>query len=382
MRPLAALGKRKAAESNVSFLRRTEYISSLTSKRVESSNPRALLNAARKPARRSPERAADSPQVIKRKIDRSFDLAEEELEERNRKRVKHPSRKDLELVDAAPLLPDLQAFPDSGAFVTIKFGTNPVSNTAEYDKRLLSSLFKPIERTEAEEEAFEAALEAHTRDPERFPKPHNLMNYDFFLPSGKSTGTNFHRMFDVNDPDHEDESLYTHETDTGGCFQFNRVRGYETTQELEFDHTTKYSNEILLAQSDEDAFPRQKAVYYYPVLQKSTIRPQRTKNIARTIGFNDEDEQIVERMDITVQDPNEDMLAAMQKYSEHPFGWAEEEEEVVEEEHRGGDDNEDVIEEKRLRDNSEEASARSPEPKHSRTSEEPQDAEGEDEDAE
>lgn len=343
LRPLAALGKRKAAESSVSFLRRTEYISSLTTKRFESSNPRALLTGAgaRKPTRRSPERAADSPAAIKRKIERSFELAGEELDVRNRKRVRHPSRRDLELVDASPLLPDLHAFPDSGAFVTIKFGVNPVNKTrgGEYDRRLLTSLFKPIERTEAEEEAYEAALEAHARDPDQFPRPQNLMNYDFFLPGSNTTANNFRRMFDVDDPRRDDTSLYT-TADGGesnaGCFQFNRVRGYETTQETELDHTTKYSNEVLLAvnepaEGSEGADGKgQKAVYYYPVLQKSTIRPQRMKNIARTVGFGDE-EKIVERMDVTVEDPNDEMRTAMHKYAEHPLGWEEEEEEVVEE---------------------------------------------------
>jgi RNA polymerase II-associated factor 1 len=296
---------------------------------VESSSPRAgLLNATRKVPRRSPEPAADSPRVIKRKIERSFELAEEELN--NPKRVKHPSKRNVHLVNSTPLLPDLDAFPDSGAFVTIKFATNPVPSSSEYDKRLLTSLFKPIERTEEEEEIYEAALEAHARDPVNVPKPQNFMNYDFFLPHSKTTATNFRRKFDVDDPDREDDGLYTHESDMVGCFQFNRIRAYETSQETELDHQTKYSNEILLATNDDDTFPRQKAVYYYPVLQKSTIRPQRMKNIARTIGGPDEDEKIVERMDVTVQDPNEDMRTAMKKYKEHPFGWEEDEEEPEE----------------------------------------------------
>ena len=101
--------------------------------------------------RRAVEQAADSPQAIKRKIDRGFELAEEER--KNYKRVKHPSKRNVELVDATPLLPDLESFPDSGAFVTIKFATNPVQSSTEYDKRLLASLFRPINRTQAEEEA-------------------------------------------------------------------------------------------------------------------------------------------------------------------------------------------------------------------------------------
>lgn len=189
-----------------------------------------------------------------------------------------------------------------------------------------------MERTSAEEAAYEEALQAHQQDPKNVAKPSNLMNYEFFLPQDKKTATNFKSMFDVDNPDREDESLYTHDSGSGGCFPFSRVRAYETAQETEMEHAEKYSNEILLAHHDEDKHPRQKAVYYYPVLQKSTIRPQRMKNIARTIGGVDEDETIVERMDVTIEDPSEDQLEVMKRYKEHPFGWQQEEEEEQQQE--------------------------------------------------
>jgi RNA polymerase II-associated factor 1 len=324
LRPIAALGKPKVAEANVSFLRRTEYISSLMPKRLEANHPRALLAKNRRPAKR-PEPAADSPQVIKRKIDKSFEIAEQDL--KDPKRVKHPSKKHLKLVDAAPLLPDLDAFPDSGAYVTIKFLTNPVSSSSEYDTRLRSGLFRPIDRTAAEEAALEAAMEAYTQDPVNNPKPANLMNYDFYLGQTRADADRFRRKFDVDDPSHDDDDLYTHKADTGGYFQFNRIRAYETAQETELDHPTKYEDEIILAVNDDTTYPKQKAVYYYPIMQKSTIRPQRTKNIARTnYGLADDDEaQVVDQLDLTVEDPTEEMRGAMKMYAEHPLGWDQEE---------------------------------------------------------
>ncbi|KJZ72168.1 hypothetical protein HIM_08433 [Hirsutella minnesotensis 3608] len=320
LRPLAALGKLKVAEANVSFLRRTEYISSSTPKRPESGNPRGLLVRARKPARPAPDAAADSPQAIKRKIDRGFEAAEFDL--KDPKRVKHPSKKHLKLVEAMPLLPDLDAFPDSGAYVTIKFLTNPVPSSRDYDTRLLSGLFRPIDRTPAEEALYEAAIEAHERDPVNNPKPPNLMNYDFYLPQSGSTAKNFRRKFDVDDPDHESDELYTQGSGANGYFQFNRLRAYETAQETELDHPTKYEDEIILSYNDDEAYPRQKALYYYPVMQRSAIRPQRTKNIARTTGFTqDGDEQIIDQIDITVEEPSDAVRAAIKSYREKPLGW-------------------------------------------------------------
>ena len=335
LRPVTALGKHKVAEATVSFLRRTEYISSLASKRQEGGgNPRALLSKNKKLVRRAPEAAADSPLAIKRKIDIGFDAAERDL--KDAKRLKHPTKKHLKLVDAAPLLPDLDAFPDSGAYVTIKFLTNPVQSGKVYDTRLLSGIFRPIDRTSAEEEAFAAAMEAHEADKGNNPKPPNLMNYDFYLGRSTTTADRFRSMFDVDNPGHDDEKLYTDQTDTSGCFQFSRLRAYETAQETEYDHMTKYSDEVLLAFNDEDEYPRQKAVYYYPVMQKSTIRPQRTKNIARTVGAAEEEEQIIDQLDVTVDDPSEDMRGDMERYKTDPLGWdevgGEEEAEVVQEE--------------------------------------------------
>ncbi|KAG9253357.1 RNA polymerase II-associated [Emericellopsis atlantica] len=330
LRPLASLGKRKAVDTGVSFLRRTEYISNLATRKPEAGKGAFLGASQKKRIQRSPEAAADSPVAIKRKIERSFALADEEL--KNHKRVKHPTRKQLQLVDATPLIPDLDAFPDSGAFVTIKFDRNPVAGSSEYDKRLLSSMFRPIDRSQEEEAAFDAAMDLHRANPDTVPKPQNLMNYDFFLPQNKNAATNFRRMFDPTDADHEDESLYTHQAESGPCFQFNRLRAYETSHETELEHSDKYSDEVILSVVDDESGSRQKAVYYYPVLQKSTIRSQRTKNIARTMLNNgDEDEKVVERMDLTVQDPNEDMLTAMRNYREHPFGWEDpDQEEQVE----------------------------------------------------
>ncbi|KAI9166758.1 Protein RER1 [Paramyrothecium foliicola] len=322
LRPIAALGKPKVAEANVSFLRRTEYISSITpSKRSDPGHARALLAKVKRPVR-APEPAADTPQAIKRKIDRGFERAEQNL--KDPKRIKHPTKKNLKLVDARPLIPDLDAFPDSGAYVTIKFLNNPAQKSNKYERRLLTGLFRPIERTQAEEAEYEAALAAHEQDPRRFPKPQNLMNYDFYISQNLAASEGFRRKFDVDDPDRDDDHLYTHQTDTGGCFQYGRLRAYETVQETELHQLTKYDEEIILSYNDDETYPNQKAVYYYPVMQKSTIGPQRRKNIARATYAGEEEEQVVDQLDVTVDEPTEEMRNAMKKYKEYPLGWENE----------------------------------------------------------
>jgi RNA polymerase II-associated factor 1 len=174
-------------------------------------------------------------------------------------------------------------------------------------------------------------MEAYNQDPVSNPKPANLMNYDFYLGQSRADADRFRRKFDVDDADRDEEDLYTHRGDTGGYFQFNRIRAYETAQETELDHPTKYEDEIILSINEKDTDSSQKAVFYYPIMQRSTIRPQRTRNIARTnYGLAEDDEpQVVDQLDLTVDDPTEEMRAAMKMYARHPMGWEQDEEEEL-----------------------------------------------------
>lgn len=255
---------------------------------------------------------------------------------KDKSRVKHPSKRNVKLVDAYPLVPDLEAFPDSGAYVTFKFTHNPLPATRVYDKRLLNGILKPISKTEAEDAAFAMAMQAHERDPQHVPKPQNLMDYDFFLNDNLDASERFRQKFDIENPDHDDDSLYTHKSNGKPNFLFPRVRTYETAQELELNNQTKYDEEVVLAFNDDEAID-QKAAFYYPVMQRSVIKPQRAKNIARTIGLVPADlnieERNVDQLDVVVEDPSDDIRAWMSLYRDHPYG---REDEGEDEEGEGG----------------------------------------------
>lgn len=332
LRTLAQLMKPKSAETEVSFLRRTEYISSSQSRPRPGGNvfmkPSASASAKRPEKRKaSPEPDRGTPAWIRRRINRSFEIAAAQLADRTK--VRHPSkRSNLKVVDSFPLLPDLDAFPDSGAYVTVKFATNPVATSSTYDRRLTSGIFKPIERSAAEEQAFEAAFAAHERDPVRNPKPSNMMNYDFFLAADGETAEKFRQRFDVDNPDRHNPALYTSTAD-GGCFRFPRLRAYETSQEKEMDHDNKYDEEVILAYRDDESQRRggpddssQKAVYYYPVMQRSTIRNQRSRNIARTIGVPaDDDETHLDELQVRVDEPSEALKNELLRFKQQPTGF-------------------------------------------------------------
>jgi len=359
LRPLNSLGKPKMGDATVSFLRRTEYISSSSPKPRAADNVFLRSSAAtsqqKRPEKRkaSPEPDKGTPAWIRRRVEKSFEIATSNLADRGA-RVKHPSKRNLKVVDALPLLPDLEAFPDSGAYVTVKFNTNPVASSTAYDTRLLSGVFMPIERTAAEEEAWEAMEAAHKRDPRNNPKPSNMMNYNLFLADSADAGEKFRKRFDVDNPDNDDESLYTAQADakddgtSGAHFRFPRIRAYETSQEKEMDHTNKYDDEVILVYRDDETETKgrrddsaQKAVYYYPIMQRSTIRSQRTKNIARTIGITDEDERHPDEIHVRVGEPSEAVKEDLQLFKQKPVGYfpgVEEEEEEEEGQGRGDED--------------------------------------------
>lgn len=351
LRPLANIGK--AGDKAVSFLRRTEYIAANSKPKDNIFLKTGSTNRNRPEKRKAPVTAEPdkgTPAWIKRRIERSFEIARKNLQDPSR--VKHPSNPRAKVVSCLPFLPDLESFPDSGAYVTVKFSSAPVRMEDAYDTRLTSGILKPIERNKAEQAAWEAAYEAHEQDPVHNPRPSNMMSYNFYLPPDASTGHRFRAKFDVDNEDRDLPQLYNSKCPSGPCFRFPRVRAYETFQEKEMDHETKYDEEVILTFNNDERDERpdddnnQAAVYYYPVMQRSTIRNQRSKNIARTIGITDEDENIVDELEVMINDPDEELKEELRKFKEQPIGFFpggedDEQEQAASDAGRHDDDDED-----------------------------------------
>ena len=323
LRPLSTLGKPKFSDTGVSFLRRTEYISSFTSKsRFDSTTSRSLIDntgsRVRKPAQ---DIDRDSPAYIKSQVEKSFQVAASNI--KNPTQVRHPTNRNLKAVSAHQLLPDLDAFPDAGGYITVKFLTNPVPPSTTYDTRLGNSLLRPVPPSDEEQAAKDAAREAHERDPEGVPPPDETIEYEFFLTETPEEALTFKRKFDTLDPEKDDEELYPNKTGSGaGCFRFKRIRAYESSHQTG-SILDKYDDEVLICVHDGSDGNHQKAAYYYPIVQKTAIRHQRTKNIQKQkIGFStgDEKERVTDFVDMRIEEPDEQMVAARNIYKEHPYG--------------------------------------------------------------
>lgn len=249
----------------------------------------------------------ESPEYIKKQVDKSFQVAALNLMDPSR--VKHPTKRNVKLIESFSLLPDLSAFPDAGGYVSVKFQTNPVPPSNLYDVRLDSGILRPLQASDEKTRLRDEAIAAHERDPDRNPMPEPEQDYEFFLVDSAKDAANFKRKYDIMNPDRDDENLYTYTNDTNErCFRFKRIRAYETAA-TSGSPDVKYDEEIVLAINDGTDGIHQRAAFYYPLIQRATIRPQRKKNIDRQRwGFaeagNDEAD-MVDLLDVSIRDANE-----------------------------------------------------------------------------
>lgn len=324
LKKLSELSNPASMNSNVSFLRRTEYISSTQGAgNYQSSTSKDLLKARRKKA---PNIARDDPINIIRNLVKGFDVAYPrdvytgadsqtdirgadvtDIDRKAWRNPKHPTRPHLTLLDAYPFLPDPEALPTTGDFQVTKFSTNPVATSDAYDTRLDVAILRP---TFADTDKFEERIAAYKND-QILAKPMPEWDLDLFLTDSEHSVRGIKRKFDPNDPEHNDESLYDRETESGKAFLYNRIREYETYQQAG-DPDDAYGDTVAIALHDPDLHKDdgsnkrlKKGAFYYPVKQRTQLRPKR-KGGAMPSGTRAEH---VDLIYMTVRDPDDDEQA-------------------------------------------------------------------------
>jgi len=327
LRPLAALGKSNAANGGVSFLRRTEYISSNQGQnRFESSTSKDLLRLRSDPKRRRKGNVnKEHPLNILKHVVKGFDVAYprdayagEDSTERVRgaeiteadakawTNPKHPSRPELQLLDSYPVLPDLGALPGVGSYIVTKFNTNPVPDTGKYDPRLDVAILRPQNPYAEKQEDRMAAYETD----DTLPKPTTEYDYEYYLTEEAGAVRGIKRKFDMDDVENNDSSFYTFSDDQGNkSFKYDRVRAYETYQQAG-DADDPYADSVALALHDPElttggaAQRLVKGAYFYPVLQRTNLRPKR-----KAPGQRYEEAQVIDGLRVTVRDGDDEEQA-------------------------------------------------------------------------
>jgi hypothetical protein len=340
LRPLNALGKPVASTNAVSFLRRTEYLSGKSMVNKAANN--ALMGGRNaKQNNKSKTTNKDDPISILRGIVKGFNIANPqdaytgeddqknlvgapitEAERQAWKNPKHPTKSGLKLLDSYPILPDLDAFPDTGNYVLLKYQTNPSDISTHYDPRLDVALVRPITHTADEEAAFEEKVALAKTDPSR-PAPLPEFRYDVLIPENSDSVPAIKRKFDVADASNDSPDLYDYENPETHrpAFRYKRLRQYETYLQAG-NADDAWNDSVALMLNDGEAGSRlKKGAYLYPIVQRTSIRPVRPKgkmgNLARgAMAGEEEGEDVIHKMEVCVRGLNENEVERIADYRE------------------------------------------------------------------
>ncbi|KAK1067954.1 hypothetical protein LTR74_006046 [Friedmanniomyces endolithicus] len=315
LKPLSALGKANATGSGVSFLRRTEYTASQGPQHFASNTSKDMMRLRNDPKRRKLNTVdKEDPVNIIRNIVKGFDIAHPsdaykgedsttnirgapvtDADAKAWTTPTHPTNPSLRLLDTYPVLPDHEALCTAVAYMVVKFQSNPLSADS-YDPRLDTAMLRPLEnpRTSA---LHQRRLDDWNASDKSKPEPTHEYDYEYFVPADAAAVRNIKRKFDVADAENEDPELYTEDLPEGGRgFRYDRLRTYETYNQHGHpsDH---YNDSVALALHDpemevggeEGRRLGVKAAYYYPIIQRTALRPKRKGRQAAAVLGPEED---------------------------------------------------------------------------------------------
>jgi hypothetical protein len=334
--PLEQLRNPVPKNANVSFLRRTQYISSGLR---GSDNVKSILGRGRNKPQAEKLKMLDDPIYVKKYIVKGFDIAHPESKhvgEDTVQRIKghpttkaeldawvnpvHPDNRKLRPVGFYEILPDLQGFPDPGGFVQFKFDKAPLpAASGKRDERMDVGILLPSAPEERVCQDHAAKVALHKANPNMYPDPGPIpWDYDLFLPEQKGSAHKVKDSLQLGNSDRDDEDLYTHEGTEGNKFhRYDRIRTYATSAQTL--NTDQKQRDIALTLFDPTEAVKsrpgvsfhlpQKAAYYYPILGKTRLKPERSRKLAQaglaaSQGSSTKEEQ-VDQMQVVVRDPND-----------------------------------------------------------------------------
>jgi len=252
LRPFASLGKPTRNSSGVSFLRRTEYISSESARSTfKSTTSKDLIQHA---SRNAKSNSQDDPVIILKELISGFETSNPS-DGKSWKLPTHPKKPHLKVVDSYPVLPDLSARPDGAGYVIVKLSTNPVSTTTVKNPGLDYAILVPWNTEGSPED----------------------VKFDYYLPDTPDVAYNVKRKYTEVDPS---DDGYTHVSDEGsGYLKYKRARAYEYVSNPQ-DRPNPYL-EVVVTIDDGGSSEEGKAkgAYFSPIHNRYNLRPMRTKDV-------------------------------------------------------------------------------------------------------
>lgn len=341
---------RGASNTNVSFLRKTQY---MTSGNTRANDPlmrsTSRLSKATKPTKATiPAISRDDPSYIKRYIEKGFNIAYPESavlanstpdplpittsDRQAWESPSHPSNSKMKPVAFYPLLPDLPAKTDSNSFISVKFDKPPLPAlpSGKRDNGIDVAILHPAKVDEVERE-WKLRREAHEKNPDLYEDPGRLpYDWDFCVPRSegskgdKDVVERIRRKLNPADPRRDDESLYLNKEK--GRFEYERIRTF-AEDSAPMTHGWRY---LALSLFDPDTVSsaaggkavhsrllnsgQGRAAYYYEIGQRMRLKADRVKTLAQARAQGGQagkvaavaNEYSVDGVDILIREPDDD----------------------------------------------------------------------------
>lgn len=307
--------KSQNARNNVSFLRKTQYLSTTTNRSSDmfTNKSRPRKTADTKPAAPTDR---DDKENVKRSVQKGFDLAHPEsipyaeaevrslprtqAEREAWEKPRHPSGNDkLTVKDFYPVFPDFEAATDlGGTFMRLKFDKPPVpADHNRRDERMDVATFQAIPN-EALMPEWKAKLKAHEEDPTNYDHPGPEPNiWVMATPVSNEHLPPVRKYLYEGHPDHDDPSLVqpilTESLSGQMRVPFERRRVFPNVAQTYPDQRRFFAVGLYDPESKDNRVPpsrikakQGKAAYFYPIAQNLRFKADRSKiaNPAESIG--------------------------------------------------------------------------------------------------
>lgn len=306
------LRNQDSKSTNVSFLRRTQYMSSHNARANDPlirPNPRAFKPAAN-PAMHTEVLARDDKENIRRNLQKGFDLAYPESVQNNEAEVQsqapttaereawqnpvHPDNPGLKPVSIFPILPELDTPVDFSGLNYVKFDKPPLPaiqgrRDDRIDLALLSA--RTITSLEAGWRATKAAFD---EDPLKWKEPalNPPQSWSLCVAQDPAKVQELRKILDDADPNHDSPDLYdglyrpkldrSDPEDARPHVDYERFRTYLNVDEGPMAGHTLYGLSFYDSRNiPSDAGHRikteQRAAYYQPILSSLRLKSDRVK---------------------------------------------------------------------------------------------------------
>ncbi|CAL9736285.1 RNA polymerase II-associated protein 1 [Monosporozyma servazzii] len=251
----------KTDTQKVSFLRRTEYLSSTITSGNSSSSLNALNNKKRLRSDEDDdyERMLNAPEIVT-KVESTFDTMSHDLDS-----FKHPIKRNLKAVKTWDLLPDTASMDQN--YFTLRLVGSAALDARERGKLgLNTAIFRPVELEEDE------WISMYTTDKN----------------DSKILEKNIEKVIDEDVKNIEDDDK---------SFKFKRLRDFDMKHVTNMPVTTNTANpfgEVAIVFNDD-----KKIAYYKPLRSRIELRRRRVNDVFRTLVK----EHNIDQLNIKLRNP-------------------------------------------------------------------------------